>query len=182
MAHTIYINTEPQEMENSKTGEKFFSSLVGVSSGIRAQLPEVDVLNWTIQPGEQVNIPARMGELCGYTKENNPVNAKGEITLPKQECFSALFRFASAYGRKLVIQCESVQWGAVREYVNQKTNLPQKALTVYPVMPAGEQYQINMIRAQSKGAVHPEMLAVMEKAAETAAAPTVVQADGNEPF
>lgn len=182
MTHTIYINTEPKEQTNSLTGEKFFSSLVGVSSAIRAQLPKVDVLNWTIQPEEQVNIPARMGELCGYTKENNPVNDKGEITLPKQECFSALFRFASATGYKLVIQCESVEWGAVREYENSKTKLLQKALTVWPVMPAGAQYQINMIRTQSKGAVHPEMLAVMEKAAETTAAPTVVQADGNEPF
>jgi hypothetical protein len=124
---TIYINTAPAP-RNTEKGETFFSTLVGVSSELKARIPQADVLNWNMQSWENVTLDAELAELIGYTTDE-PAD---EVILPKQEAFDALFTAAKRGGLKLAIVCDNVQHGKVTEGVNPNTNKNERRLAIWP--------------------------------------------------
>lgn len=128
MSLTIYINTAPEARTNKTTGETFFSTLVGVSSELKARIPQADVLNWNMQSWENVTLDAELAELIGYTTDE-PAD---EVILPKQEAFDALFNATKNGGLKLAIVCDNVLHGQVTEGPNPNTNKVERRMAIWP--------------------------------------------------
>jgi hypothetical protein len=125
---TIYINTAPAHRTNKNTGESFFSSLVGVSNELKGQIPQADVLNWSIQTWENMTIDAQVAELIGFTTDE-PAD---EVIVPKHEAIDAFFQAAKAGGLKLAIVCDNVQHGQVTEGVNPNTGKNERRMAIWP--------------------------------------------------
>ena len=145
MSLTIYINTAPAHRTNKDTGESFFSTLVGASNELKSQIPQADVLNWTIQPWENMTIDAEVAELIGYTTDE-PAD---EVIVPKHEVIDALFQSAKAGGLKLAIVCNNVQHGKVTEGVNTNTGKNERRMAIWP---EGE-FTIELFKPVAKASV-----------------------------
>lgn len=170
MSLTIYINTAPAHRTSKTTGESFFSTLVGVSNELKGQIPQADVLNWTIQPWENMTIDAQVAELIGFTADE-PAD---EVIVPKHEAIDAFFQAAKAGGLKLAIVCDNVGHGKVTEGENPNTGKMERRMLVWP---EGE-FTIELFKPIAKASVSSASLDRL-RGLKT---PAPVAQDGTEPF